>query len=994
MRITTTMTMTARAALPAPPDPVAYHDPHHPTYGFHTTEWHETSRFLSELASISVEERYRREANAHAYRQHGTPQNWLRYLILGYFVYDDCSKFDALWMKYSSDPIICHRMVWYNFLYHVDRNYAISEKLTAWATDVSQPYLQRHAPQFLAINTMESKWNDLIRGDHDVMDIEVNQWTQVGAKKKGSRSKSPPISTPTPSNNDRSRNTGQMPTMKPTMVFDLDPHIANTGEDGVSTEDYITAPDMNSQSGKHQQTDTECRQKQTSSNDTMISETSSIGKQSALQKYLTVPTNDGTYRLTFRWTPRGAFANYNDNSTKWLTEVHSIMTELFSDSDGSFFRWESTDLTASNVMSELSPGELREFLSPNITFLPTTSQVIFGARVCFASKFPGQWKNKERTKQVLKDNQLSLNISNSTTKSGRIVTAGYILFKAARTTHRTRFLQSLRMKLPPETPFFDILQFHKTPMEQKINHLVVQCGENHVSPLSKALSELLTGHNSSLYLPRLALAKLTADQISSYFEMQDTYSKSLKSLSLSPMLTNLDKPRKEHFADGTVVERSTREWAADIFSACSDISARCEVVNGGYDQKAYLLVPEKHFSTVNEHLRQYKLRINPIERREARFRDSLPGLPSVIHIDTSTQQNLDFLAQLSSADVWKRAPPSVRGVNNDHVKEDSASHDPTLSTHDQSKDGTKRQRSRSRLYSLGEEKEKQDSSPLGGGQGHDDQTTSTKSATQSLNTPSLLSNTTTRRLNELEALFRGQQHTITETSLLGKQMDASLQQTITTLQENSDKLIMTMERQHDTHVQLVELSTRVSRLTEIIDRMASQMDTLTTITIRNQNQTETRQLDTAEGTARRRTIDEVSSTMEQTTGVVLEETTDASMSIHKADKPSSKADMQHSDHISSPNKKKSRQQKQPDKDNCTLHVDLEDMSLGSDTALHSDNPSRLETNRYLFNQGDPIQIGGSLLDDSSDEFSTHTEVMPDLDTQYKSLSDPEGGDTT
>jgi hypothetical protein len=172
------------------------------------------------------------------------------------------------------------------------------------------------------------------------------------------------------------------------------------------------------------------------------------------------------------------------------------------------------------------------------------------------------------------------------------------------------------------------------------------------------------------------------------------------------------------------------------------------------------------------------------------------------------------------------------------------------------------------------------------------------------------------------------------------------------------------------------------------------MDTLTTITIRNQNQTETRQLDTAEGTARRRTIDEVSSTMEQTTGVVLEETTDASMSIHKADKPSSKADMQHSDHISSPNKKKSRQQKQPDKDNCTLHVDLEDMSLGSDTALHSDNPSRLETNRYLFNQGDPIQIGGSLLDDSSDEFSTHTEVMPDLDTQYKSLSDPEGGDTT
>jgi hypothetical protein len=190
------MTMTAQAALPSPPDPAAYHDPHHPTYGFHTEEWHDLPRSPTALACFTEEERYRREANAHAYRQYGTPQNWLRYLILGYYVYDDCSKFDALWMKYSADPIICHRKVWYNFLYHVDRHLDISATLSAWATDVSQPYLQRHAPQFLDCNTLESTWADHIRGDHDVMAIESTQWTTVGSTKRNSRSKSPPSSFP------------------------------------------------------------------------------------------------------------------------------------------------------------------------------------------------------------------------------------------------------------------------------------------------------------------------------------------------------------------------------------------------------------------------------------------------------------------------------------------------------------------------------------------------------------------------------------------------------------------------------------------------------------------------------------------------------------------------------------------------------------------------------------------------------------------------------
>jgi hypothetical protein len=797
------MTMTAQAALPSPPDPADYHDPHHPTYGFHTEEWHERPQPTDGSEWFKVEERYRREANAHAYRQHGTPQNWLRYLTLGYFIYDDCSKFDALWMKYSTDPIICHRMVWYNFLYHVDRKFDIPPALHAWATDVTQPYLQRHAPQYLAINTIEHSWTDHIRGDHDVMDIDSTQWTTVGPRRASTRSKSPPseprhFSSNNPSINDRLDHKDKHHSLGKSNLTDTNSNPDSPHQNAPNKASYGGYRPINTWNSLHN----------LPNNQPKTQEEDSTGKQSALQPYLNVPTNDGTYRVTFRWTPSGDFQNYGEHSSSWLSEVHTLMSDLFTDEDCSFYRWESIDLTLSHVISELSPGELREFLSPKVTFIESTTQIIFGARICFASNTPGQWKNKERTKMALKDNQVTLKFSNSSTMSGKMVTAGYILLKAARTTHRTRFLQSLRMQLPPETPFFDILQFQRTPTEQKINHLVVQCGENHVSPLSKALSEVMTGHNSSLYLSRLALAKLSSDQISSYFEMQDKYSKSLKSLPLSPTLTNLDKPRKEYFEDGSVVERSTREWATSIFKGQSDMSARCEVVNGGFDQKAYLLVPSQQFSVAQEHLRKYRLRINPIGRREARFRDSLPGLPSVIHIDTSTQQNLDFLARLSASEVWERAPPGVRQATQqsneeaNSIRPEKDTFLPTRMSQSSLKAGNKKGTQAMRMATLGEGEVGQKQSHSYDN-GHDDQTTSTKSASQSLVTPSLLSTNTSRKLQELESLFRHQQTAIETNAKLSKQMDASLQQTMTTLHDNSDKLLLTMERQQDTHVQLL-----------------------------------------------------------------------------------------------------------------------------------------------------------------------------------------------
>ena len=116
-------------------------------------------------------------------------------------------------------------------------------------------------------------------------------------------------------------------------------------------------------------------------------------------------------------------------------------------------------------------------------------------------------------------------------------------------------------------------------------------------------------------------------------------------------------------ANGEQISRTTREWATSLKLSSTGDSARCDIVNGGADSTANLLVPSLFYQEMVEEVSRYKLRINPLARREARFRDKIPGLPEVIHIDLSVQESLDCLEQMSSEDMWKKAPSSVRSPN-------------------------------------------------------------------------------------------------------------------------------------------------------------------------------------------------------------------------------------------------------------------------------------------------------------------------------------------
>ena len=114
-------------------------------------------------------------------------------------------------------------------------------------------------------------------------------------------------------------------------------------------------------------------------------------------------------------------------------------------------------------------------------------------------------------------------------------------------------------------------------------------------------------------------------------------------------MSNLDRVRKDHNTDGTVIERTTREWARSIKTLDGSAYAQCDVVNGGDDQRCYLLFPPKDKEAAQQALDAYRRRLYPFTQREAKFREDV-GPPSVVHLSKRVIANLDFIKRLSSPD--------------------------------------------------------------------------------------------------------------------------------------------------------------------------------------------------------------------------------------------------------------------------------------------------------------------------------------------------------
>ncbi|KAI2496014.1 hypothetical protein MHU86_18487 [Fragilaria crotonensis] len=565
-----------------------------PIFGFRISKWFEPSEFTPNPPETS-EERYKRLHDEAEYR-HSTNQTlWHRYATLGRYVVDG-NTFDLICKEYEDNPIRLHLVIWFQYMYHVDRKMDIPDKLDDWATKRSQAYLAIHAPGALHLDTFKVSWKNFSNTKP-----VFNPWKTVGSKsRQKTKQKSITISANIPK-------AIQKQSVTPTIVEEMEEETQGPVE-----------PPLPPSQGKNLQP-----QKTLIDND---STASSDGKVSALIPNLNVPVNDGTMRITLRWHTKVEVSRLSKNSSQMTASIYDLLTELFKDEDGLLYKWDDEGMEHFNSISTMSPAEVRSFISPSITIIPSQSMVIVPLRFGFTGKNSSSWRNHQRTKAALARNNVTVGMSNSKSTSGKLVIAGYILLKAPRTTHRLRYLQSLRSKLPDTTPAFDILLYRRTPLEQDINHLVVQCGEHHVHPLSQALLTSLDGSGAGVYIPRFAFASMSREQAMILFEKHDSYIKALRFIPLSPMINNLDTIRTEHFPDGTTIERSVRDWASTILSADGKESAHCDVVNGGYDQKSFLLMAPQHEATVKAAFEDYRRRVFPFTLREERFRETIGPL--------------------------------------------------------------------------------------------------------------------------------------------------------------------------------------------------------------------------------------------------------------------------------------------------------------------------------------------------------------------------------
>ena len=624
-------------------------------FRFDTTVWSDAPPFVPRDPDGN-ETLSRRNANHAIYRQIGNATAWQRYITLGYYAIDDCLAFDREWRIFGTNPLMMYQIIWYNYMYHVDRAIDIPPKLYAWATAIAQPYLQQNNPNLLEMDTLIKDWTELKASSTSPARAPHGEWIPVTPR--GSRARNRQVHTP-PSNQttDQARHSS-------VPDFNLPPpdnnmHMNDTTMASEADDDELVANPPDTRRPTNPDRDMPMTNapwfNQTDDNSTEIFDTP---RPPPLTH---VPTNDGTHRLTIRWS----LTNQDPTDLKTLeqskelldTAIYKLMQHIFKDTDGYFYRWESTDLLHAQTISQMTAAQIRDYVTPVITFVHSRNLLIFGARFSFNTS-PAKWRSDKKV-EILKEENLNVSVSNSISTSGKLVIAGYILLKAPNSTHRHRYVQHLMRHLPEATPYFDVVRLSKSPLDQVIPHLAIQCGEQHVTPLCQALSNYLTGENRALFIPRYALRTMTKEKITQRFDFHKHWCRSSVPISLSPTIAHIDQPRREYYPDGTTVVRSAREWAETLFLEDGS-SAYCDIVNGTSDRKTILHVPRHYQTTAKIQWLAYKQRLYPPSHREARFLDSLEGLPSEIQISTEVNSNLDRFDSVSSAAIWRQAPDSIR----------------------------------------------------------------------------------------------------------------------------------------------------------------------------------------------------------------------------------------------------------------------------------------------------------------------------------------------
>jgi hypothetical protein len=575
-------------------------------FDFTVDDWIEPPVYVTKLPETTPDTNIRALAEAE-YRKSTTPTAWHRFVTLGRYVVDGFT-FDSIMEEGTCEPLKMHCLIWYQYAYHMDQKIDIPPKLQSWATSRSQSFLAEHAVSAFQLDTTKTTWTEFSRS-HSLS----NPWSEVNHKKRNAKRESP----------HKSQSTAPVTGNRP-----------------------ATIPEETSKASSSMETRGQKRSANQEDDQSAVSDS----KQSVLIPNLNVPVSNGTYRVTLRWKTSLDISRITHQASELKDAIYDLLDDLFDDDDGLIYKWQSEGTDEFHCISKMNPTQVRQYISPSIGIIPSQSMIVIPFRFGFSGLTPSKWRNLPSTKEKLEKHNATVSFPNCSSRCGKLVIAGYILLKAPMTTHRLRYLQSLQKMLPDSTAPFDILLHKKSPSDQLIPHLAVQCGDSHVHSLSESLATILTGDRSALYIPRFVFSKMSAEDASELFQTHDKHVKSLRWLPLSPMLSNLDRIRKEYNADGTFLERTTRDWARTI-KATDGNYAQCDVVNGGTDQKCYLLFPPQHQATANVALEEY-----PFTQREARFRSDI-GPPPTIHLSKHVIANIELMKKLSALSVTASPMP-------------------------------------------------------------------------------------------------------------------------------------------------------------------------------------------------------------------------------------------------------------------------------------------------------------------------------------------------
>ena len=212
--------------------------------------------------------------------------------------------------------------------------------------------------------------------------------------------------------------------------------------------------------------------------ESLDSSIASEGTDSSLFPTSNVRVCDGTKRVTFRLKLTVEEFRLFRVPNTMKGSVYKFLNSIFGDDDGCLFDWGHTGTNRFGTISQMTPQQVREFICPSITLMPDNSLVILPIRFGFNGQSPSKWRNLVSTQTKLDEYGATVSFSNATSTSGKLVIAGYVLYKAPMTTHRVRWLEYLRTLLDDDTPPFDVLLHKRSPTGDKgkvLPHLVIPC---------------------------------------------------------------------------------------------------------------------------------------------------------------------------------------------------------------------------------------------------------------------------------------------------------------------------------------------------------------------------------------------------------------------------------------------------------------------------------------------------------------------------------------